>query len=51
LNPYSFGQLALGFEFICRGLQRIIPFITENDKYDGKFSEIKSNLSKMIKQN
>jgi hypothetical protein len=48
LNPYSFGQLALGFEFICRGLQKIIPFITEVDKYNLKLVEIKSNLSKMI---
>jgi hypothetical protein len=50
MNPYSFGQLSLGFEFICRGLQKIVPFITESDKYDKSLIDIKNKLGKLIKK-
>ncbi len=50
MNPHSFGQLSLGFEFICRGLQKLVPFATEIDKYDKSLVEIKNKLGVLIKK-
>jgi len=47
LNPDSFGKLVVSYEFICRGLQKIIPFVTDSNEYDSKLSKINKNLKKM----